>query len=184
MLLMLTKNAFIWSKIQKKINIVKYYNLEITVIFLFYFYAKLNFQQSLLHSSVSRGLSDVIRYADLVETVIHFWTAFIWNRSPNVFTRVFMKYSYIYTWNTDVITYRVFFNVLLLFFCIPEQYHLNNAGFAFGTSVGLSHPQSNLSIPGLALNKYNSLKAVGNVTTRTSTLHSQMLNYFMLCWMP
>lgn len=71
------------------------------------------------------------------------------------------------------------FNVLLSFFCIPEQYHLNNAGFSFGTSGGLSHPQSNLSIPGLALNKYNSLKAVGK--------YSDMLlcaqTYFIhRCW--
>ncbi|KAK9965533.1 hypothetical protein ABG768_004621 [Culter alburnus] len=47
-----------------------------------------------------------------------------------------------------------------------EQYHLNNAGFSFGTSAGLSHPQSNLSIPGLALNKYNSLKAVADTASR------------------
>ncbi|KAI7797328.1 putative protein shisa-9-like, partial [Triplophysa rosa] len=47
-----------------------------------------------------------------------------------------------------------------------EQYHLNNAGFFFGTPVGLPHPESNLSIPGLALNKYTSLKAVANTATR------------------
>ncbi|XP_016401641.1 protein shisa-9-like [Sinocyclocheilus rhinocerous] len=47
-----------------------------------------------------------------------------------------------------------------------EQYHLNNAGFSFGTSARLSHPQSNLSIPGLALNKYNSLKAVADTASR------------------
>jgi len=67
------------------------------------------------------------------------------------------------------------FNVLLSF-CIPEQYHLNNAGFPFGTPAGLSHPQSNLSIPGLALNKYNSLKAVGKnsdmpLCTQTYFIH-------------
>lgn len=50
---------------------------------------------------------------------------------------------------------------ILHLFCIPEQYHLNNSGFSFGTPVGLPHPESNLSIPGLALNKYTSLKAVG-----------------------
>ncbi|KTG25169.1 hypothetical protein cypCar_00006056, partial [Cyprinus carpio] len=47
-----------------------------------------------------------------------------------------------------------------------EQYHLNNAGFSFGTSARLSHPQSNNSIPGLALNKYNSLKAVADTASR------------------
>lgn len=48
-----------------------------------------------------------------------------------------------------------------------EQYHLNNAGFSFGAPAGLSHPQSNLSIPGLALNKYNSLKAVADTANRS-----------------
>lgn len=72
------------------------------------------------------------------------------------------------------------FNVLLSFFCIPEQYHLNNAGFSFGTSAGLSHPQSNLSIPGLALNKYNSLKAVG----KNSDMLLCAQTYFIhRCWM-
>ncbi|XP_051958512.1 protein shisa-9 [Xyrauchen texanus] len=47
-----------------------------------------------------------------------------------------------------------------------EQYHLSNTGFSFGTPVGLLHPQSNLSIPGLALNKYSSLKAVADTASR------------------
>nr|XP_055033156.1 protein shisa-9 isoform X1 [Misgurnus anguillicaudatus] len=47
-----------------------------------------------------------------------------------------------------------------------EQYHLNNAGFCFGSPVGLPQPQSNLSIPGLTLNKYNSLRAVADTATR------------------
>ncbi|XP_066518860.1 protein shisa-9 [Hoplias malabaricus] len=48
-----------------------------------------------------------------------------------------------------------------------EQYHLNNAAFSsFSPTVGLPHPQSNISLPGLALNKYTSLKAVADTAAR------------------
>ncbi|KAI4873481.1 hypothetical protein NFI96_032569, partial [Prochilodus magdalenae] len=48
-----------------------------------------------------------------------------------------------------------------------EQYHLNNTTFSsFSPTVGLPHPQSNISLPGLALNKYTSLKAVADTAAR------------------
>ncbi|KAL6475267.1 hypothetical protein MHYP_G00163070 [Metynnis hypsauchen] len=49
-----------------------------------------------------------------------------------------------------------------------EQYHLNNTTFSsFSPTVGLPHPQSNISLPGLALNKYTSLKAVADTAARS-----------------
>ncbi|KAG9267787.1 protein shisa-9 [Astyanax mexicanus] len=48
-----------------------------------------------------------------------------------------------------------------------EQYHLNNTTFSsFSPTVGLPHPQSNSSLPGLAINKYTSLKAVADTAAR------------------
>ncbi|XP_062859195.1 protein shisa-9 [Trichomycterus rosablanca] len=49
-----------------------------------------------------------------------------------------------------------------------EQYHLNNTAFrSISPMVGLPQPQSNISLPGIAHNKYTSLKAVADTASRS-----------------